>query len=248
LAKKSEGESVSRKSKTAAKAKPQWERTPQEVDALEKIRAERFGVPRLKVSKSESGLSITSEHIDDMAGKALIMQAIGTTDVDFFAGYVGQLATAAGGEPNEQQLNFMLSVVKGIKPRNQEEAMLAAQMAAVHTATMKFSRNLADAEYVEQRDSAERTFNKLTRTFVTLMDALKRYRTGGEQTVTVQQVNVSGGGQAIVGNVTRGQQDAVPNQIPPQPLAITHDETPPMPIIENNEGVLVSAPRNAKRK
>ena len=35
------------------------------------------------------------------------------------------------------------------------------------------------------------------------MDALKRYRTGGEQKVTVQHVTVTEGGQAIVGNVTQ---------------------------------------------
>jgi hypothetical protein len=239
---------ASRKSKTAAKAKPKWERTPQEVDALEKICAERFDVPRLKVSKSESGTSITTEHIDDVAGKALIMRAIGTTDVDFFAGFVGQLATACGGELNEQHLNFMLSIVKGIKPRNQEEAMLAAHMAVSHTAIMRFSRCLAEAEFVEQRDSAERTLNKLMRSFIHQMEALKGYRMGGEQTVTVQQVNVSEGGQAIVGNVTQGQQDAVPNQIPAQPLAITHDETLPMPFIGSKEAVPVAARPDPKRK
>ena len=39
-------------------------------------------------------------------------------------------------------------------------------------------------------------------TYATQMEALKRYRTGGEQKVTVQHVSVSEGGQAIVGNVT----------------------------------------------
>ena len=37
----------------------------------------------------------------------------------------------------------MLSVVKGVEPRDQVEAMLAAQMAAVHTATMTFAGRLA---------------------------------------------------------------------------------------------------------
>jgi hypothetical protein len=113
---------------------------------------------------------------------------------------------------------------------------------------MQFSRNLAEAGYLEHRDSAERTFNKLTRTFVTQMEALKRYRTGGEQTVTVQHVNVSEGGQAIVGNVTQGQQDAAPSRMPSQPLALAHDNTLPMPIIESKEAVPVPAPRNAKKK
>ncbi len=34
------------------------------------------------------------------------------------------------------------------------------------------------------------------------MEALRKHRTGGKQTVTVQHVNVQGGGQAIVGDVT----------------------------------------------
>jgi hypothetical protein len=34
------------------------------------------------------------------------------------------------------------------------------------------------------------------------MEALKRYRSGGEQKMTVQHVHVAEGGQAIVGNVS----------------------------------------------
>jgi hypothetical protein len=71
--------------------------------------------------------------------------------------------------------------VKGIQPRDQLEVMLAAQMAAVHMASMTFARRLAQVENIPQQDSAERAFNKLTRTFATQMEALKRYRTGGEQ-------------------------------------------------------------------
>ncbi|HXB79622.1 MAG TPA: hypothetical protein VNX23_19820 [Bradyrhizobium sp.] len=239
---------TSRKSKVVAKAKPARERTPQEVDAIEKVCAERASMPRMKILKSESGMSFTTEHIDDLAGPALIMQALGTTDSAFFTGLVAQLATADGGEPNEQKLNFVLAVIKGIKPQDQLEAMLAAQMAAVHSATMRSACDLAEAESLQHRDSAERTFNKLARTFSSQMEALKRYRMGGEQTVTVQQVNVSEGGQAIVGNVTQGQKDAAPNQVPPQPLAIAHDDTLPMRIIESKEAVPVAAPRDANKK
>jgi hypothetical protein len=54
---------------------------------------------------------------------------------------------------------------------------------------------------IPQQDSAERAFNKLARTFAAQVEALKRYRTGGEQRVIVQHVNVNEGGQAIVGAV-----------------------------------------------
>jgi hypothetical protein len=98
--------------------------------------------------------------------------------------------------------NFVLSVVKGLQPRDQVEAMLAAQMAAVHNATMNFARHLARAENIPQQDSAERAFNKLARTFAAQVAALKDYRSRGEQRMTVQHVHVGEGGQAIVGNVS----------------------------------------------
>ena len=56
-----------------------------------------------------------------------------------------------------------------------------------------------------EQDSAERAFNRLSRTYATQMEALKRYRSGGEQNVTVQHVSVGDGGQAIVGNVTQAR-------------------------------------------
>ena len=95
----------------------------------------------------------------------------------------------------------MLSIVKGIKPRDQIEAMLAAQMAAVHMASMTFARRLAHVDNIRQQDSAERAFNSLTRTFAAQVSALKEYRSKGEQKMTVRHVHVAEGGQAIVGNV-----------------------------------------------
>ena len=86
--------------------------------------------------------------------------------------------------------------------------MLAAQMAVVHAATMTSARRLANAADIPQMDSAERAFNKLARTFALQMETLKRYRTGGEQKVTVQHVSISDGGQAIVGNVTQTHRDS----------------------------------------
>ena len=80
--------------------------------------------------------------------------------------------------------------------------MLGAQMAAVHNATMTFARRLAHVELVAQQDSAERAFNKLARTFAAQVEALKRYRSGGEQKMTVQHVHVAEGGQAVIGNVS----------------------------------------------
>src|SRR5262249_24053554 len=151
---------------------------------------------RFKVSKNGSVPQIEFDHPDKLIGSALLMDVLAMADGDFLNGIVDQIANAsAHGQDIERGLNFMLSVIKGIEPRDQLEAMLAAQMAAVHVATMTFARDLAPVNIS--------AFNKLTRTFAMQMEALKRYRSGAEQKVTLQQVSVAEGGQAIVGNVTQ---------------------------------------------
>jgi len=69
---------------------------------------------------------------------------------------------------------------------------------------MTFARRLNHVDNIPQQDSAERAFNKLARTFASQLEALKRYRSAGEQTVRVEHVTVNEGGQAIVGNVAHG--------------------------------------------
>jgi hypothetical protein len=74
---------------------------------------------------------------------------------------------------NATGLNFMLSVVKGIEARDQVEAALAAQMAAVQMATMTFAWQLAHLDNIAQQDSAERAFNRLAQIFAAQIEALK---------------------------------------------------------------------------
>jgi hypothetical protein len=70
------------------------------------------------------------------------MDALASADEDFVNVIVNQLANASGHgqDISEHRLNFMLSVIKGTEPRDQLGAMLAAQMAAVHVASMTFAR------------------------------------------------------------------------------------------------------------
>ena len=231
--------------------KPEYKRTPREAAALDKFvkgRAER--APRVKVVKDGGRSSIVPDHPDKLTGFVLLMEALGTTDLDFTLELLGQLGNAGspGLDISESGVNFMLSIINGIKPRDQVEAMLAAQMAAVHMAAMTFARRLAHVDNIPQQDSAERAFNKLTRTFTTQMEALKRYRTGGEQKVTVQHVTVGEGGQAIVGNVTQGRREAAPDKAVATPLALTDAKTAPMPIVEAKNQVPIPVRSTSKKK
>jgi hypothetical protein len=162
--------------------------------------------PRVTLTHKGGAVHVSTDHPMPSLGQTLLMQAMGVTNMDFFNGLLNQLINVGthGATPDEQGLNFMLAMVRAVEPKDEVEAMLAAQMGAVHMATMTFARRLNHVDNIPQQDSAERAFNKLARTFAVQLEALKRYRTGGEQKVTVHHVTVNEGGQAIVGSVSPG--------------------------------------------
>ncbi|MGK0489015.1 MAG: peptidyl-tRNA hydrolase [Candidatus Endobugula sp.] len=113
------------------------------------------------------------------------------------------------GEAKESELlrsNAMLAAVTEIKPSDTTELMLATQMVAVHELAMEMSkRALINNQSMEGVDQNINRVTKLMRTYTTQMEALNRYRTKGQQKITVQHVNVENGGQAIVGDINQGE-------------------------------------------
>jgi len=106
--------------------------------------------------------------------------------------------------PGHDERKFMLTVISEIKPRDAVERMLAVQMAATHVALIRSGGWLSKSDNLEQAKTHISGYTKLTRAFSAQMEALRKHRNGGKQTVTVQHVNVGDGGQAIVGNVETG--------------------------------------------
>jgi hypothetical protein len=141
-------------------------------------------------------------------GHGLLMKAIGTADADFVEGFLGQLQQVAF-RGSVRDCNFIMSVVKGVQPRDQQESMIALQMGIAHVLAMRAASRLRDAtDFDAAKSSAATTdFVKLTKASMNLMAGLKHLRTGGEQKITVQYVNVNEGGQAIVGDVTHSSSD-----------------------------------------
>ena len=157
--------------------------------------------PRIKLSSH--GFSI--DHPDPELGEQLMADAFGVADRDAMHGILRQLVKASvnGRKPDAVNLSFMISMVKSIKPRDAVEAMLVAQMVSVHVMAMRSAHHLACAEDIAQQDSAGRALGRLARTFPAQIEALNRYRNNGEPAITVQNVSVQDGGNAIVGNVTQ---------------------------------------------
>jgi hypothetical protein len=97
-----------------------------------------------------------------------LIEAFGSEDRHFNWGLAQQLINAASHLQGDA-LDFIISVIKGVKPNDQLEAMFVAQMASIHLAVMKFTRQLSEVEHLPQQDSAERALNKLARTFTMQM-------------------------------------------------------------------------------
>lgn len=201
--------------------------------AIQKYFARQAAKPsvRFKVSKNGSDPEIGIDYPDELVGQVLVKGILALAERDFVDGIVSQLANVGGRgqDINERGLNFMLSVIKGTEARNQLEAMLAAQMAAVHMASMTFAGRLAHVDDIAEQDCAARAFNKLTRTFAMQMEALNRYRSGAEQKVTLQHVSVAEGGQAIVGNVTQAPRENGQEKAATPPPVRTDTNVVPMP-------------------
>jgi hypothetical protein len=189
---------------------PVYAPTPQEAQVLARYSERVKGqvpAPELKLIPKPSGqLELEVNHPDQSIGWSLLMELLNIQEPAFISGLINQMVIAGttGNTPDQSKINTILSMVLGIEPRDTLENMLALQMAATHNLVMQAARRLATVEMIPQQDSAERAFNKLARTFTTQMETLKRYRSTGEQTVTVQHVTVGEGGQAIVGPVTVG--------------------------------------------
>ena len=160
--------------------------------------------------------------------------------------------------PSEEEINRALAAVHGIGAKDGVEGMLAVQMVATHGAAVRALRLLQNSEAISQQDSNGNLAVKLMRTFTAQVEALHRYRSKGQQKVTVEHVHVHSGGQAVVGvveNPGRGpqgksedQRDAKQIAYAPQPTMRSADtEGQPMSITSDAEWPMPDARRNVTR-
>ena len=172
---------------------------------VEKARARherRHASPGVEVAveRVTGAYTLSSPHSDQDAWEVMVFDAIGTRSkatATVFLTQLTELCSKAwhpdegegGGEwyPDADELNMILNIVASVRPRNEMEAALAAQMVAVHLMTMKASTAALEGwSMIDPRTAA--IAGKLARTFVMQMDALARAK--GKKT-TRQTIKVS---------------------------------------------------------
>ncbi|NNH67994.1 hypothetical protein [Rhizobium laguerreae] len=135
------------------------------------------------------------------------MKSVGTDYVRLSEVIAEQLVILAASSQNkvdQSELTLLTEMVMGMAPKDHVEMMLAVQMASVHLMSMQMATKSRRETVLQKHEIYARQTNQLMRTFAAQAEAFKRYRTGGKQVVKVKHVHVHEGGQAIVGNVTKG--------------------------------------------
>lgn len=152
-----------------------------------------------------------------------------------------------------KQCNATVAFMVQTEPKDELEAMMAAQLFAAHNAAMEcYRRAMISEQPLEARTQNLSQANKLSRTYATLIEALSRHRgKSTQQKVTVEHVHVYQGGQAVVGMVS----SALPGGGPPiisgdQPHGSDGTGAPaPQPALlrQNPAGNVLPIPGNAER-
>src|SRR4051812_42713086 len=164
-----------------------------EIRALAKRKKARRKAPRFAVEQEGAQVRIASAGVHADAAAARVMNAFGTTSTELAKRLMMQIITATHIQPPDtpvsaETLNAALAAVTGIAPRDEAEAMLAAQMVGVHWLAMN---TLQKANDRARLNDAGNMAVKLLRTFTAQLEALKRYRSAGEQRVVVQHQHVN---------------------------------------------------------
>jgi hypothetical protein len=150
-----------------------------------------------KVIKTDDG-SFTVELSEDLRLEKLL----GMQTIDAANG-VYMTAISALGKSAEKCGSLASAMFTELEPQDAVEAMLIAQMTATHVMMTQLSEKLSYQSSYLIRESYERSMTRVSRTYLSQMGALKKYRAKAQQVVRVERVTVNEGGQAIVGDVSQ---------------------------------------------
>ena len=207
-------ETVERKAQALMERKEVSERLKKDardvslVKAHEGAKGDRNIRPRLKLESQEGkSVQVSSDHSSEAVFRAAAASAFGSDDDAFTEMMVNQvISMIPQDEFDLSKINGVLSALGGIAPHDELEAMLVAQMVAVHFAAIEATRRAGVANQTfEARNMNLKHAGQLMRTYTQQMEALKRHRGKGEQKMTVEHVHVHDGGQAIVGTVNNAR-------------------------------------------
>lgn len=117
-----------------------------------------------------------------------------------------------------------MEMLRGIKPMDMIENMLATQMVATHSAALECLRRamLTNQTFAGFEQSLKHAA-KLMSIYARQVETLNKHRGKGQQKVTVEHVHVAAGGQAMVGHIETSPKPSISSDpAKAAPKAIAH--------------------------
>jgi hypothetical protein len=257
---------------------------PVERAEIEKARKRtKARAPRIVMHVEDRGTAgsvVYPPHSDEEGHQYRLADTFGTRSLQFVYSMLKGLGKAtedhssgldlSPGSPDQLAFNAALAVIGGVQPKDETEAILAAQMALSNIALLDlFARTRAaiaghryEGDGIRRLEVLGNLTNKFMRTYTMQLDALARKRRKGDQNIRVEHVHVHAGGQAIVGNVShrggglrkndeqpyeRGQEKPTTRAISDSPSVRSPDqERETLPVTSDEKGAL-SIARRRKR-
>jgi len=180
--------------------------------ALEKWRErdkERVGPVKFKKIKEK-----TVTHVEEDPDKfwPQMMETVGSPDIDFFKNILSQVSSTLPNGDSEDVSNFITALMHGLKPKDETEGVLIAQMVGTHNLIMEYmKRAMIPGQYLEAANDYSNRAYKLMNLFLKQVETLEKYRgKAAQQKVIVEHVHIHEGGQAVVGHIEskpRGEGD-----------------------------------------
>jgi len=134
-------------------------------------------------------------------------ETVGSDDIDFIEMLMTQVGNIFSNieENTVKQANFSSAFLHGLKPRDQMEGILFAQMAGTHNLIMEYMRRaIRQGQNIDAAEDYTNRACRLMNLFLRQIETLEKYRgKSTQQKVIVEHVQVQEGGQAIVGNIER---------------------------------------------
>ena len=206
--------------KNAKKPSPQkrkkQELSPLEKTALDKWKErdnERVGPVKFKKAGNRA---ITHVEQDPDKFWPQMTETTGSRDIHFFKTLFVQVTSTLPKEESDDASNFIAAFMHGLKPQDEMEGVLIAQMAGIHNLIMEYMRKAVIPEqYLEAAEDYTNRAYKLINVFLRQVKAIQKYRgKTSQQKVIVEHVHIHEGGQAVVGHIesrARGEGDGTKN-------------------------------------
>jgi len=160
--------------------------------------------------------SLTQTEEDPEKFWAKILETTGSPDVDFFLTVLNQVRATLPKEEPIDASNFAAAFLHGLRPQDEMEGVLIAQMAGTHNLLMEYMRKAVIPEqHLEVAEDYTNRACKLLNIFLKQVETLQKYRgKASHQKVIVEHVHIHKGGQAVVGHIEsrpRGEGDGTKN-------------------------------------